>query len=62
MRATLRPIVVGLLAGILGVGLALLGRHLWQDHLALHELAAIEVQRQVQQQQGQAGPGEESKP
>lgn len=63
MLTAFRPVLVGLLAGMLGVGLALLARHLWQDHLALHELAAIEVQRQVgAQQAGQGQQGQESKP
>jgi hypothetical protein len=38
-------VVIGLLAGILGMALVQVGRHLWQDHLALHELAQIEMQR-----------------
>lgn len=48
-RGWLAVIVVGLVAGAIGVGLVLAGRHLWLDHLALHELAVIEMQRQQPQ-------------
>ena len=41
-----KPVVAGLLAAILGVWLTTIAKHLWQDHLALHELAVIELKRQ----------------
>jgi hypothetical protein len=44
--------LVGFLAGVLGVAMVWGARHVWMDHLALHELAVIEMGRQ---QQGQAG-------
>jgi hypothetical protein len=45
MRRWLLPITLGLLSALLGVAVITLGQHLWQDHLALHELAVIEMQR-----------------
>lgn len=42
------------LLGILGVAVGIAGKHVWQDHAALHELAQIEMLR-IQQTQ-RAGP------
>ena len=46
IRRYWKPVIIGLLASGLGVLTADVGKHLWQDHLALHELALIEVRRQ----------------
>ncbi len=35
-----------LLCGMVGMAVWSAARHLWQDHLALHELAVIEMRRQ----------------
>jgi hypothetical protein len=44
----LTAVGVGLVAAVIGVALSLGVVHVWRDHLALHELALIEVQRQQQ--------------
>lgn len=46
MRRLLATIILSLFAGIVGMGLVLVGAHLWQDHQALHVLIQIEAQRQ----------------
>ena len=52
--------VIALLFGMLGVGLVLVGLHLYQDHVNLHALIQIEAQRQqaAQKQAGPVMPGE----
>ena len=57
MKARLITAVVALLFGALGVGLALVGQHLYQDHQTLHVLIQIEAQRQ-QAAQKAAPPAE----
>ena len=44
-RKWIVPTVIGLAAGIAGIIMVGLAQHLWQDHLALHELAVIEMRR-----------------
>ena len=39
---------LGLLSALLGMATWTVGRHLYYDHTALHELAVIELQRQQQ--------------
>ena len=46
IRRYWKPAAIGLLSAVLGMGLYSIGKHLWQDHLALHELAVIELKRQ----------------
>jgi uncharacterized membrane protein YoaK (UPF0700 family) len=43
-----RVLAVGLcvVAGMAGMGAFLALKHVWMDHMALHELAVIELQRQ----------------
>jgi hypothetical protein len=45
----MRRVLIGSLyfvAGIMGMVLALVGAHCWEDHKALHVLIQIEAQRQ----------------
>ena len=44
------PVVIGLLSALAGVVAITLVKHAYYDHLALHELAVIEMQRQAPQQ------------
>lgn len=52
-----RAILYGLGAGLAGFFLGLILLHLWTDHLALHELAKIEFDRQQHLQQAPPAPG-----
>jgi hypothetical protein len=45
----MRKVVIGAIyfvAGILGMVLAMVGAHCWEDHKALHALVQIEAARQ----------------
>jgi hypothetical protein len=53
MKTKLITALIALLFGILGVGLALAGAHLYQDHRNLHALVDMVVK---QQQAAQAKP------
>lgn len=46
MKGKILTAIVALVFGVLGVGLALVGAHLWNDHLVFHELVRLEAQRQ----------------
>ena len=49
MKQRLRFVLLGLgfvILGGLGAGAYQVAAHLWDDHLALHKLIAIEIQRQ----------------
>ena len=53
--------VIALLFGVLGMGLWVLGIHLYQDHTNLHTLVNIEAQRQQAIQQAQQKPAPPAK-
>lgn len=46
MKRWMLPVVIGLVSAIVGVLMSLAVKHVYYDHLALHELAVIEMQRQ----------------
>ena len=60
MRARLITALVALLFGVLGMGLWVIGIHLYQDHQNLHALINLEVQR-AQAQQKAAPPADPAK-
>lgn len=56
MRARLLTAAVALVFGALGMVLAVVGAHCWEDHKALHVLIQIESQRQQALSQAQKPP------
>ena len=50
----LRPYVLSLLCGALGFVLLYGAVHLWHDHVLVHQLVDVEMQRQRQQMLRQA--------
>ena len=52
MRRYVVPVSIGLAAGILGVLLALLGRHLYQDHLYVDAIRQFNLQQLQRAQTG----------
>jgi hypothetical protein len=51
-----RPLVLGLLGGLVGMGLVLVLAHLWTDHRALHQIIDLINQQAQQAQQAPGAP------
>lgn len=56
MKARLVTGLVALVCGLIGMGLWVVGIHLYQDHQNLHALINLEVQRAQAQQKQAAQP------